>query len=137
MLDENFILGITNIHDHDDHDDDDSDEGTEEGSDEEESEEETEEQKKAREEKQVKKAKAQYKDEVVRAYKGKDNSPFKSLFRSKGFIWLSHYPNHHFEWSQAAIQCFVSGPDPWKDVVPDPKMTLKQQAKAGMIGKRK
>ena len=50
------------------------------------------------------KAKQQYKDDVLLKYKNKGNSPFKHLFRSKGFVWISNDPNAYFVWSQAAIQ---------------------------------
>ena len=81
-------------------------------------------------------ARSQFKDDVVQKYQAKNNSPFKHLFRSKGFIWVSNYPNNYFEWSQAAIQLFIEGAIPWEGVASDPNMSLEDQAKSGNLGKR-
>ena len=42
------------------------------------------------------KAKVLYKDDVEIKYKNKSKSPFKHLFRSKGFLWLSNHPSAFF-----------------------------------------
>ena len=84
------------------------DEG-EEGEEECDEEEETEEQFEAR----CTRAKDMFKEDVLIKYKNKGDSPFKHLFRSKGFVWLSNYPNNFFEWSHAGIQLFVEGAVPW------------------------
>ena len=59
--------------------------GQEEGEDEDE-EEETEEQFMAR----CARAKDKFKEDVQTKYKNKGDSPFKHLFRSKGFVWVSN-----------------------------------------------
>jgi len=38
------------------------------------------------------------------AQKNKQNGVLKHVFRSKGFVWLSHNPHAFYEWSQAAVQ---------------------------------
>jgi G3E family GTPase len=58
------------------------------------------------------------------------------LFRSKGFIWLSNYPNNFFEWSHAGIQIFIEGAVPWTGVIEE-GITLEEQAASGNIGARK
>ena len=62
------------------------------------------------------KAKDRFKEDVLKKYKNKGDSPFKHLFRSKGFIWLSNYANDYFEWSHAGIQLFITGAIPWQKV---------------------
>jgi G3E family GTPase len=82
-------------------------------------------------------AKDKFKEDVLIKYKNKGDSPFKHLFRSKGFIWISNYPNNFFEWSHAGIQLFIEGAVPWQGVVSDPNMSLMEQANTGHIGNRK
>jgi G3E family GTPase len=97
VLKSNFMLHIINPeeqhgHDHE-HGAEEEDEDMEDG--EECEEDETEEEYQAR----LKVAKDKFVKERDQAVEQKQSGPFKHLFRSKGFMWLSNRPNLFFEWS--------------------------------------
>ena len=113
MLDDNFVLAITNIDPetgHGDHEDHDSGDDEKDGDDSDEDDE-TELQFKAR----VARGKQRFKEEVKTKYQNRNKSAFKCLFRSKGFIWLSNYPKGFFIWSHSGIQLFIEGENPLED----------------------
>jgi len=70
-----------------------------------------------------------------------EKGPFKHLFRSKGFIWLSNHPDSFFEWSQAANTISVEGAYPWAEategLVAEEGASSGDQTKAKDIGARK
>ena len=119
-------------HDHgDDQEDWEEDEGEEDGEDgEDDEEEETDEQYAAT----LAAAKAKYKAEREAGYQHKQGGPFKHLFRSKGFIWLSNRPQLFFEWSQAAVACNIHVGGPWVCTLKG--VSLEDQAREEDLGDR-
>jgi G3E family GTPase len=52
-------------------------------------------------------------EEAQKRRERKMNSPFKGLFRSKGFIWIATRPKNMGEWSQAGMMVTVSNSGNW------------------------
>jgi len=114
LLESHFLLDIVNPEDHaghlHGHEDGDAEmEEGEEAEEEEDEEDETDEQYQAR----LNEAKEKFNKDRKIAYEKQQSGVFKTLFRSKGFFWLSNRPNLFFEWSQASINNNISVGGPW------------------------
>jgi len=79
-------------------------------------------------------AKEKFKKKREEAYIRKQEGPFKDLFRSKGFFWLSNRPNLFFEWSHATVQMNICVGGPWVCTLKG--VSLEEQAEFQDIGDR-